>query len=553
MKYDSGITPDNFFYFVEDNILTRFRDELANREKKIAEIREMINQGKLDDARTALDRYKNYAEELEKEIDPEKKQIAEESAARIRKALQEIEIPPGDRKEFVDDVLDKEKAIVTAAEIAGKIKDLCTQLSNLDPAEYSRVCRTEDDSETPRWQRELDKDLTDEQKKEVKEFVGIMGECFETSGRQCRCEDINIKPFAERCSVIAPLATSCDEGNEEACSRMEEIESEQDPFDLLPDYLREAVLRLEDEYDGDRIDNHMPPECREQGATNAKDCMKIMFEIHAPEECQQALEEGKINFNNEREARKQCERIMFEANAPEECVEAGLTNPKECGRLMFKENAPQECIDAGLTGETSSDRKKCEEIMRSLEGERGGEREHGGLSAGANCKSLQNAEERLKCYDNAVSGTEEFSKDEREWQWPEPCRKAEAFTRESCERVMNEYGEQQRTQFEDERIRNDDERQRFDDERRKEDEARRQQFENRNDFVPSEPSHTEPGQIPQEPTRTEPLPTEQPPAPTEEHREEPAPSEPTPTTSESGITGGVIRNDNKFFEYYFRF
>ena len=70
LKYGSGITPDNFFYFIEDNILTIFRDELANREKKIAEIREMIRQGNIDAARIALDRYSEYADELEKKINP---------------------------------------------------------------------------------------------------------------------------------------------------------------------------------------------------------------------------------------------------------------------------------------------------------------------------------------------------------------------------------------------------------------------------------------------------------------------------------------------------
>src|SRR3989344_1111650 len=41
----AGITPDSAFYFVEDGILSKFRGALENREKKIAEVREMIKEG----------------------------------------------------------------------------------------------------------------------------------------------------------------------------------------------------------------------------------------------------------------------------------------------------------------------------------------------------------------------------------------------------------------------------------------------------------------------------------------------------------------------------
>src|SRR3989344_6126826 len=42
-----GITPDSTFYFVEDSILTRFRTDLENTEKKASEIRAMIRDGKI--------------------------------------------------------------------------------------------------------------------------------------------------------------------------------------------------------------------------------------------------------------------------------------------------------------------------------------------------------------------------------------------------------------------------------------------------------------------------------------------------------------------------
>jgi len=52
-------------------------------------------------------------------------------------------------------VIVQEKDIATAAAIASKIKELCVALSELDPREYSRVCRTQDDSQAPEWHREL--------------------------------------------------------------------------------------------------------------------------------------------------------------------------------------------------------------------------------------------------------------------------------------------------------------------------------------------------------------------------------------------------------------
>ncbi|MDO8508385.1 MAG: hypothetical protein Q7S27_01730 [Nanoarchaeota archaeon] len=403
----AGITPDSAFYFL-DRWFDGFGDCVDNRKEKVAELREMVKAGKLEEAKESLKKYEECAKEVEKEVSPDEREDVQRGSRVIRKAIREIEgeIPSDDRKQFTD-VIDKENKIEAAAEIASKIKELCEQLANLDPSEYERVCRVK--GEAPKWQRDLDTKLTGEQKVEVREFVGIMSECFENPA-ECRCDDIKIKPFADKCSIIAPLAAQCElEKNEDACAEMEEIEREGDPFELLPDYLREAVEGLEDEYDEGRVGNFMPPECREAGATNPKDCMKIMFEKHAPEECQEALEKGEISFENERDARMKCEEIMFKANAPEECIEAGLKDAKECGKLSFQKNAPEECIEAGLTGENRNDHKKCEEIMRGQMGEGGERRGPGGPAFGARCKEVTDSEERLKCFDSVLEGVGDYN------------------------------------------------------------------------------------------------------------------------------------------------
>lgn len=581
LEYGAGITPDSTFYFVEKYVLENFRDDLENREKKIAEIQEMIREGKVEDAREALQRYRNYADRLEKEVAPEDKERAERGARAIRRAIKDLkeDIPEDGKEDFYDEILDKEEKIEAAAQIAAKVKELCEQLSKLDPSQYERVCRTQDDA--PRWQKDLDSRLTEEQKKEVREFIGIMSECFENPS-ECRCEDIKIKPFAEKCSVIAPLAAKCEqEGDENACEEMEKIEQEEDPFESLPDYLREAVENLENEYDEGRFEDHMPLECRSGGAKTAKECMQIMFEVHAPEECQQALKEGKISFTNEREAREACERIMFEENAPQECIDAGLKDHRACGKYMFEQNAPQECIDAGLTGEKPRDHRECERIMDSLRDK--GEDFGGMRGPGPDCKRIEDSKERLNCYDHALEGVHgEFEggfndrggfggegrgREGFEGNWPPQCVDAGATTPESCRKVMEEWGQNQRRDGEDQ-LR----------------EQREEEF--RGDFRPPEgfqqpqcapgqswsckdgQCHCEGQLMEQQPRQQEQPSTEQsPPQTSSPTTEQPSDFRSSGSGSSgggdsegssggenggSGTTGSVIAIDNEFLEYYWK-
>ncbi|MBI2451623.1 hypothetical protein HYV50_00930 [Candidatus Pacearchaeota archaeon] len=550
LEISPGISPDSSFYFI-DEFFNRFGSSIGNREEKIAETKAMIQSGKIEEAREALEGYKKYADKLEKEVSPEERKEARKSAAAIHRALKEIEseIPEDEREEFIDDIRKKENAILTAAEIANKIKELCQTLSKLDPTEFYRVCKSEDNS--PRWHKDLFNDLTEEQEKEARLFFEIMMQCFETGGKECRCEEIPHKAFSNECSVVAPLTAACEEGEETACAQMEE--QTEDIENLLEDapHLQRVLEEIEERFSEAQFDNHVPPECRRENAKTAKECMLVMFRAHAPEECIEALESGEIDFTNEREARMACEEIMFKENAPEECIEAGIKNPKECGVYMFKLNAPEECIEAGLTGEHQSDHRKCETIMR----EKGGPAGRGPPALGIRCKSIEDPEERLKCYDSALEGTgslpfghgfppeceekgaatpeecervmreiresdferrdENFDREGPSGNWPEQCQRANAFTEESCRKVMEE-GQQQREEF-------------------------------------NEP--TQPTENPSPSETTESTTT------TETQRTEESSAE-TSTSSESSgsvtgtggaitITSGVIR-ENRFLKYYFR-
>ncbi len=424
LSESAGITPDSPFYFL-DELFDGFGDDLSNKEEKIAEIKQMIEEGNFEAAREALEKYNEFADRLETEIDPEDEEEAKRSAKAIRKALRDIEglIPEDDRDDFVDDIIDKEDKISAAVEISGKIKELCETLSELDPVQYARTCKSGDDS--PKWQRDLDKKLTDEQKEEAEEFFGIMTECFDNPA-ECRCDEISISSFADACSEIAPLAAACDAGDEDACDEMDELP---DPIELLPEHLQDVMHNLESKFDDKDFEKFAPRECVEAGAESKEECMKIMFSKNAPDECVEALERGDLSLDNERDMREGCEKIMFESNAPDECIEAGLTDHRECGQLMFKQNAPEECIEAGLTGEDRNDNRECDKIMRSLndgEDHRGrGPGEFG--PPGQHCKGIDDSEERLKCFDGALSGVRE------EHQGFERNREAENECRESCE------------------------------------------------------------------------------------------------------------------------
>ncbi len=444
-ELNAGITPDSFFYFI-DELFDGLQNCIDNREEKAAEIKAMIEAGKIEEAKESLKKYEKCAEEVEKEATPDEKERIEKSSRLIRKAIKNIEdkIPENDKEDF-GDIINREERIEKAAQVAAKIKNLCEELSSLDPLEYSRVCKVDQD-DVPEWRKKHHQELTEDQKKEAKEFGQVMSECFKTQGRDCRCEDIKIKPFADRCSLIAPLASKCEGGDEDSCEAMNEATEGME--DLLPDYLLDVMYEIEEKYREDEFDLHLPKECKDEGATNVKKCTEVMFRRNAPGPCLNALDRGEITFENEREAREVCEKIMFEDNAPQECIDAGLKDHRECGKLMFKNNAPQECMDAGLSGESPKDMRKCEEIMRESNDKEGGgfgPPEHA-VAGGFRCKNIQNSDERLKCYDEELSRAGDRGKRYEEHYesrgpsggWPEPCREKQALTRESCEKVMIE-------------------------------------------------------------------------------------------------------------------
>jgi hypothetical protein len=357
----AGITPDSPFYFIDEVFASLFGED---REEKIAEIISMIEKEDYESARVAMKKYGNHVDKYVKQASPENREVARDEAVRIHQILKQMEekIPPEYKEEFIDSIIESEKVVVTAVEIASKIKELCESLAELDPVEYSSVCKTDDES--PNWQKKLDKELTKEQREEAEKFGNIMAECFESSGENCRCSEIPFPQFAEACSRAAPLAQACElENDEKACKKLDNFQ-----MPRLPPHLEEVMKELDGKVMESKFDLHMPPEC--EGVKSAKECEKIMIETHAPEECKEALLAADVD--NEREGRKICDQIMMEKHAPE-CAEKGITDPEECTKFM--------------------DNFRKDDFKDYNQGPK----------IDFNCKEISDPGERLECFDKASS------------------------------------------------------------------------------------------------------------------------------------------------------
>lgn len=355
----AGISPDSSFYFL-DKMFDGFSSDLELREERVAEIKAMVEKGDLDAAREALRRYKENADEIKDELNPDEAEVAKRSSLAIRKAMGDIEdkLSKDEKVEFYDDVVGREHGIVTAVEISGKIKELCQTLSELDPNEYSRMCRSDDDS--PKWMRDLDKDLSDEQRGEAKKFGQIMQDCFKSSGQDCRCDEIPFSDFVDACSEAAPLATACDiKGDEEACEKLDALKMPE-----LPPHLQEVFDDLEDGMQESKYDMHMPRECVEAGVTDPKECGRIMIETNAPKECKQALLDS--DCERESECRMICDKIMMKLHAPE-CVEQGIEDPRDCAGLMKGPEGPGEGPGMRRGPMINFDCKEIDDPMKRLD------------------------------------------------------------------------------------------------------------------------------------------------------------------------------------------
>ena len=92
LREGAGLTPDNFLYFFETFIedFTAGDDPeaaLKIKEEKIAEVRQMVAEGKIEEAKEALRRAKKYGDILKNEVSPDIERRTRESSKAIRDVL----------------------------------------------------------------------------------------------------------------------------------------------------------------------------------------------------------------------------------------------------------------------------------------------------------------------------------------------------------------------------------------------------------------------------------------------------------------------------------
>ena len=608
-KEKAGTTPDSMFYFVDDlmeraTIGNSPEKALDYREEKIAEARIMIDEGKKEEAEKVLDKAMKYGDVLEKEVSPEMKARVRESSENVQEVLNELkdETKGEEWKDVQEKFLEvekKEKKIGTASELVSKINELCETLAKLDPLQYADNCKPKDNS--PKWMKDKDKELTKEQEEKAKILFDKLSKCFENP-KECDCKGTGIQKFEEVCEEKSKMAVKCMDGDKTACENM----GEDDPTEFLPDYLVPVFEKVERKYSRAGFDNFMPEECKEANAKTPDECNKIMFKLHAPEEC---IDAGIIGESRDDE--RKCKELMFKANTPKECTDAGITAkdkdaPRKCAKIMFQQNAPEECINAGITGEGKGDERKCRELMEGR-GEKEKQGRERGPVFGKDCSKIQDTGEKVKCFEEFYNNAQFQIKDDfrqREFK-PRPgeqkcpdniCDEFEKNNPDACpedcggeRRARGEQGNICQTPTQVDNLKKDcrDRGQeaivenkggcpwvvcmgKTEPARREEIRQERPEYKEgdyygnynkdyRKEEIPvSQPTGSEQLRYPQPPVQPsqpiyQPPPTTQPTLSPEQPRQEPSPEltpQPSPTPVSSPMTGGVISIDNPFFDYW---
>ncbi len=312
LDVDAGLTPDSLFYFV-DELLENPGDNpekaLEYKEEKMAEALVMAKEEKVEETREALESASSYGEIVEKEVTPDMEAKIKQKTKDMKGALTKIsrDLPELE----VDKYVQQEERIRLAVEVSSKIKQLCQTLSELDPTQYEKICRTGDDA--PRWQRELHQQLTDEQKEHAQVFASKIRQCFETGGRECDCQGMGVQSFEERCEWSSSQAIACSEGDEQACRSLQDKEQF---FETLPEYLQPVMEELMAGFEEEIGEKQGPPpgmEGIEGPSFDDRNFMEKCLQESSQEECIQ-----KIKKMKEQEV-----RLPYYKGPPERIVEFG--------------------------------------------------------------------------------------------------------------------------------------------------------------------------------------------------------------------------------------
>ena len=382
---DSGGVNSGLFYIFDVTLDKIFLDEHKFSEERAAEIVSLVKEGNIEDAKKIIELYRESADVLEKEVSPDKQSEVKDRAEVIQVAVSEIinDIPEDDKDDF-EEIVEKEKKIKIAVDIAAKISELCTKLVELGEfKKASEVCKLDKKGDEPEWLRGKKEGWNKQLEGDSQKFFDILINCMEVTDDdikgnydECKCGEM---PLAqeELCFDIAKNEEACSFDDDNACDEADNLINQF--MKSLPENLRVAMEKAMMGFEEKGFDSHKPKECA--GVDSFEDCMLIMAEQHlqyAPEPCREpirtAIKEGSVR--GEDDARKICEKIMFEENAPEGC--RGLS-PDECAKLFGGSGRERKGLDHGVVFQV--------------------------------CDNIKDSSARLACYDdnsNKVDFTKEY-------------------------------------------------------------------------------------------------------------------------------------------------
>ena len=431
---DPGILPDSPFYFV-DQLFERAGDNpekaLEYRQEKIAEAHAMAEKKKAEYAKQALDKASEYSSIIEDEATPELENDLEKTASAVEQVLTKISDELPELADEIEEQKKQEKRALLAAKVSSKIKKLCETLSELDPTEYEKVCRSDD---APQWQKELDEKLTDEQSTHAKVFVDKMEQCMSSKGKTCDCEGLGIQSFVAVCKEQSALAARCEDGDKEACQNMGKGVNMQD---YLPEYIVDSLPNK---------DRTFPPPCKEAGITSMKECAKFLGrdgdDVEVYEFMQQCEQENSREECMKRASEKFADRFGENERKfalPPPCMEAKITSPDECMKLM-KEKGNGFTEYNEQKGEYGDDDE--ETFKEKYQGQPARIQEFG-----RDCHAVKELSEKVSCFESFYNDARgQFAQDfERRYEYKEEL--------DSNQRMDQKYAEKWSSASEEDRKR----------------------------------------------------------------------------------------------------
>ena len=345
----AGITPDSSLYVFdrivdEIQLATSKGEEKAKKalevkEERLAEASVMVNSLKADNAKDALLLAAQASKVAQAEIAPDLENEANDNVRRAAILLTSIRdrLPSEGWKDIeaaLETQLDEEEKTRIALLVSKSRLSYCNALAKQDFAllETDPQCDVEN---APEWLKgKVKSEFKQREENARRQIFDAVSICV-IDPKQCDCSRIPVAKHIATCEVSKALAIRCDyEDDFEACEQLDEKEDEF--LDILGEEGASSIRGLLRDKEADFFEEIRPPECS-QGET-FEECFDIMTGLYGrPPFCQGLSDDECMELIRENPE-------IVEEGMPPECRDAGITNPRECARrMMHKYGAPPEC------------------------------------------------------------------------------------------------------------------------------------------------------------------------------------------------------------------